>query len=185
MLPIQVLLNNMLYDISQIGIPSDRVDPEFTKVPRKWNIGNIRRFMIFLGPTSSIFDYATFLLMLFFFGAIAWLASGAADAAKSHLEAVFHTGWFVESIITQTLIVHVIRTTKIPFIQSRASAVMFFFTFLVMAIGAYLPYSPVAAPLGLTPLPAIYWAWIVGFMILYCTLTHFVKTWFFRAFGVD
>ena len=152
MLPIQVLLNNMLYDISQIGIPSDTVDPEFTKCPRKWNIGNIRRFMMFIGPMSSIFDYATFLLMLFFFGAIAWyLASGASEAAKSHFEALFHTGWFVESILTQTLIVHVIRTRKIPFIQSRASPVMFFFTFLVMAIGAYLPYSPVAHALGSRP----------------------------------
>jgi len=185
MLPIQVLLNNMLYDISQIGIPSDRVDPEFAMVPRKWNIGNIRRFMIFVGPMSSIFDYTTFLLMLFFFGAIGYLAPGASDAAKSHYEALFHTGWFVESILTQTLIVHVIRTRRMPFIQSRASPVMFFFTFLVMAIGAYLPYSPVAAALGLVPLPAIYWAWIAGFLILYCTLTHFVKSWFFRRFGVD
>ena len=185
MLPIQVLLNNMLYDVSQIGIPSDTVDPEFTKVPRKWNIGNIRRFMVFLGPMSSIFDYATFLLMLFFFGAIGWLAPGATGAAKAHFEALFHTGWFVESILTQTLIVHVIRTRKIPFIQSRASPVMFFFTLLVMAIGAYLPYSPVAGALGLVALPAIYWAWIFGFLVLYCTLTHFVKTWFFRKFGVD
>ena len=104
---------------------------------------------------------------------------------KSHLEALFHTGWFVESILTQTLIVHVIRTRKIPFIQSRASPVMFFFTFLVMGIGAYLPYSPVAGALGLVPLPGIYWAWIAGFLVMYCALTHFVKTWFFHKFGVD
>jgi Mg2+-importing ATPase len=185
MAPIQVLTNNMLYDISQIGIPSDRVDPEFTTVPRKWNIGNIRRFMYFIGPMSSIFDYATFFLMLYFFGCIAFTSHSTSPELKAHYEALFHTGWFVESILTQTLIVHVIRTRKIPFIQSRASPVMFFFTFLVMAMGAALPYSPLAGILGLVPLPAIYWAWIAGFLVLYCGLTHVVKTWFFRKFGVD
>ena len=185
MLPIQVLANNMLYDISQIGIPSDSVDPEFTKKPRKWNIGNIRRFMIFIGPMSSIFDYATFLLMLYFFGAIAFTAAGTSELMKQHYEALFHTGWFVESILTQTLIVHVIRTRKIPFIQSRASPVMLFFTLLVMGIGIYLPYSPLAGPLGFVPLPAIFWAWIAGFLLVYSVITHFVKTWFFRKYGVD
>jgi len=195
MLPIQVLMNNMLYDISQIGIPSDRVDPEFSTTPRKWNIGNIRRFMTFIGPMSSIFDYATFLLMLFFFGCVnlgaaapAWLAAqfaGAAAPDQTYAAALFHTGWFVESILTQTLIVHIIRTRKIPFIQSRASPVMLFFTLLVMALGAALPYLPFAGYFGFVPLPAIYWAWIGGFLAMYCVLTHLVKTWFFRRYGVD
>ena len=185
MLPIQVLTNNMLYDISQVGIPSDRVDPEFTTVPRKWNIGNIRRFMYFIGPMSSIFDYATFLLMLYFFGCITFTSPSTSPEMKAHYEALFHTGWFVESILTQTLIVHVIRTRKIPFIQSRASPVMLFFTLLVMAMGVALPYSPIAGFLGFVPLPAIYWVWIAGFLVLYCGLTHVVKTWFFRKFGVD
>jgi P-type Mg2+ transporter len=185
MLPIQVLTNNMLYDVSQIGIPSDRVDPEFTTVPRKWNIANIRRFMTFIGPMSSIFDYATFFLMLFFFGCIAFSAPGTSAADKSYYEALFHTGWFVESILTQTLIVHVIRTRRIPFIQSRASPVMFFFTVLIMALAVYLPYSPLAAPLGFVPLPPIYWLWIAGFLVAYCAITHLVKTWFFRKFGID
>jgi P-type Mg2+ transporter len=185
MLPIQVLTNNMLYDVSQIGIPSDRVDPEFTMKPRKWNIGNIRRFMYFVGPMSSIFDYATFFLMLFFFGCIAFNSPSTSAESKVYLEKLFHTGWFVESILTQTLIVHVIRTRRIPFIQSRASPVMLFFTLLVMAIGVALPYSPLADFLGFVPLPAVYWAWIAGFLVLYCTLTHFVKSWFFRKFGVD
>ncbi|MGA2976880.1 MAG: magnesium-translocating P-type ATPase [Spirochaetia bacterium] len=186
MLPIQVLTNNMLYDVSQIGIPSDRVDPDFTTVPRKWNIGNIQRFMIFIGPMSSIFDYATFFLMLYFFGCIAFTSPSTAADMKTHYEALFHTGWFVESILTQTLIVHVIRTRKIPFIQSRASPVMLFFTLLVMAIGVALPYiPPLANLLGFVPLPAIYWAWIAGFLVIYCALTHFVKTWFFKRFGVD
>ncbi|HEY9593951.1 MAG TPA: magnesium-translocating P-type ATPase, partial [Spirochaetia bacterium] len=181
MLPIQVLTNNLLYDVSQIGIPSDRVDPEFTRSPRKWNIDNIRRFMMFIGPMSSIFDYATFALMWWFFGCAAWLTGGP----QAYIEKLFHTGWFVESILTQTLIVHVIRTRKIPFIQSRASPVMYFFTLLVMAIGVFLPYSPLAPYLGFVPLPAIFWAWIAAFLVAYCVLTHLVKTWFFRKFGVD
>ncbi len=185
MLPIQVLTNNLLYDVSQIGIPSDRVDPEFTTQPRKWNIGNIRRFMYFIGPISSIFDYATFLLMLYFFGCIAFVSPSTSPDMKAHYEALFHTGWFVESILTQILIVHVIRTRKIPFIQSRASPLMLFFTVLVMAIGVALPYTPLAHFLGFVPLPAIYWAWIAGFLVIYSTLTHVMKSWFFKRFGVD
>jgi Mg2+-importing ATPase len=185
MAPIQVLTNNLLYDVSQIGIPADTVDAEFVSVPRKWNIGNIRRFMTVIGPMSSIFDYATFFLMLYFFQCIRFLSPGAGPDAKAYSEALFHTGWFVESILTQTLIVHVIRTRKIPFIQSRASPVLLFFTLLVMGIAVYLPYSPLAGILGLVPLPGIYWAWIGGFLVLYCLLTHLAKTWFFRKFGVD
>jgi Mg2+-importing ATPase len=185
MTPIQVLTNNLLYDVSQIGIPADRVDAEFTAVPRKWNIGNIRRFMMYIGPMSSIFDYATFFLMLYFFHCIRFLSPGAGAETKAYSEALFHTGWFVESILTQTLIVHVIRTRKIPFIQSRASPVMLFFTLLVMGVGAYLPYSPLAGPLGFVPLPAIFWAWIAGFLVLYSVITHVVKAWFFHKYGVD
>jgi len=185
MLPIQVLANNLLYDVSQIGIPADHVDPEFTTVPRKWNIANIRRFMVFIGPMSSIFDYATFLLMLFFFGCIRFTAPGTSPDMKAYYEALFHTGWFVESILTQTLIVHVIRTRKIPFIQSRASPVMYFFTLLIMGIAVFLPYSPLAATLGFVPLPGVYWLWIAAFLLLYCTLTHIVKSWFFKKYGVD
>jgi Mg2+-importing ATPase len=134
---------------------------------------------------SSFFDYATFFLMLYFFQCIRFLSPGAGPDAKAYSEALFHTGWFVESILTQTLIVHVIRTRKIPFIQSRASPVLLFFTLLVMGIAVYLPYSPLAGILGLVPLPGIYWAWIGGFLVLYCLLTHLAKTWFFRKFGVD
>jgi Mg2+-importing ATPase len=185
MLPIQVLINNLLYDISQIGIPSDRVDAEFTSVPRKWNIGNIRRFMIFIGPISSIFDYATFLLMLFFFGCISFSNPATSADMKAYYEALFHTGWFVESLFTQTLIVHIIRTRKIPFFQSMASPVLIFFTILIISIAAFLPYSPFASVLGFVPLPALFWVWLAGFLVLYCILTHLVKTWFFRKFGVD
>jgi Mg2+-importing ATPase len=185
MLPLQVLVNNLLYDISQIGIPADHVDPEFTSKPRKWNIANIRRFMFFVGPLSSVFDYATFFLMLYFFHCIRFSLPGAGPALKAHYEALFHTGWFVESVLTQTLIVHVIRTRKVPFLQSRASPLLTFFTLLIMGAAAYLPYSPLAGILGFVPLPAVYWAWIAGFLLLYCVLTHFVKSRFFRRYGVD
>jgi Mg2+-importing ATPase len=104
---------------------------------------------------------------------------------KSHYEALFHTGWFVESILTQTLIVHIIRTTKIPFLQSMASPFLLLTTGVVMAIGVALPYSPVGHYLGLVPLPAIYWVWIVGFLLCYMALTHMVKTWFIRKFGIN
>jgi Mg2+-importing ATPase len=184
MLPIQVLINNLLYDVSQIGIPADRVDAEFTEVPRKWNLGNIRRFMMFIGPMSSIFDYATYFLMLFFFGCIAFSAAGTSPDMKAYYESLFHTGWFVESIFTQTLIVHVIRTRKIPFFQSMASPVLIFFTLMILGIAAYLPYSPLAGVLGFVPLPPVYWAWLAGFIVLYCVLTHNVKAWFFRKYGI-
>jgi Mg2+-importing ATPase len=198
MAPIHILFNNLLYDTSQTAIPTDNVDEEYLKTPRKWNIANIRRFMICVGPTSSIFDYATFFLMYYFFGC--WDLGLAAPAELAHrfanadianpdttyAAALFQTGWFVESILTQTLIVHIIRTGKIPFIQSRPSGFMFFMTITIMAIGASVPYIPAVANFfGFVPLPAIYWVWITGFLLSYSVLTHFVKVWFFKRFGMD
>jgi Mg2+-importing ATPase len=185
MAPIQILLNNLLYDISQVGIPTDRVDPEFTEAPRQWNIGNIKKFMVFIGPISSIFDYATYFLMLFFFKCYQYVRPDILPDMKVYYEKLFHTGWFVESILTQTMIVHIIRTRKIPFLQSAASPGLLFTTLLVMVIGAFLPYSPLAEALGFVPLPAVYWLWIVVFLLLYAVLTHNVKVWFFNKFGVD
>jgi Mg2+-importing ATPase len=184
MRPVQILLNNLLYDFSQTGIPTDNVDKELIEKPLKWKIDNIKRFMIFIGPISSIFDYATFGLMWFFFN-VKDFNHTASLFQRNHLESLFQTGWFVESLITQTLIVHIIRTQKIPFIQSRASLPMILTTVLIMAIGAWLPYSPFAASLGLIALPYTYWLGITAFMILYGVLTHFVKTWFFKHFGAD
>lgn len=183
MLPTQVLVNNLLYDCSQLGIPLDHVDQEFIDKPRRWNIKSIKNFMIFLGPVSSIFDYATFYLMLYGFGCIAW--AGASAAGKDHIEKLFHTAWFVESIVTQTLIVHVIRTRRIPFLQSRASKTMLVSTGVIIAAGIWLPYSPFSRFLELTPLPAVFFAWLTLFALCYCTLAHLVKTWFFRRFGMD
>ena len=183
MQPIQILTNNLLYDFSQTGIPTDSVDEELITRPLKWNIGNIKRFMVFIGPVSSIFDYATFALMWFFFRCSAFVDPATGPVQKDVLARLFQTGWFVESLLTQTLIVHIIRTRRIPFFGSRASLPMTLTTLVIMAIGAWLPYSPFASALGMVPLPPVYWAWISAFLLTYATLTHFVKTWFFNRYG--
>jgi Mg2+-importing ATPase len=170
MLPIQVLTNNLLYDFSQTTIPTDEVDREWLVRPRKWAIGELRRFIIFIGPISSIFDYTTYFLMLYVFNC--W-----------NNPDLFHTGWFVESLFTQTLIIHVIRTNKIPFIQSRASKPLILTSLLIVALGAFLPFSPLASTLGFVPLPPLYWLFLFAMLITYVALTQLVKTWFIRRFG--
>jgi len=172
MLPIQVLTNNLLYDFSQTTIPTDHIDDEYLLKPRQWDIGHIARFMIFLGPISSIFDYVTYAVMYYGFGA-------NTEATSS----LFQTGWFVESILTQTLIIHIIRTNKIPFIESRASLALIFTSILICAIGIWLPESPFAHGLGFTHLPGVFWP-IVGVIIFcYLILAHLMKNWFIRRFG--
>ena len=170
MLPIQVLTNNLLYDFSQTSIPTDEIDPEWLARPRKWAIGELRRFILYIGPISSIFDYLTFFIMLYIFNT--WANP-----------ALFHTVWFVESLFTQTLIIHVIRTNKIPFIQSRASWPLIMTSLLIVAVGAWLTISPLAGALGLVPLPPLYWLLLLGMLIAYVLLTQVVKTWFVRRFG--
>ena len=170
MLPIQVLTNNLLYDFSQTTIPTDDVDPEWLAKPRKWAIGDIQRFILFIGPISSIFDYLTFFIMLYIFNA--WTNP-----------ALFHTGWFVESLFTQTLIIHVIRTNKIPFIESRASWPLIVSSLIIVAFGAWLTVSPLADTLGFVPLPSKYWLLLAVMLVCYVILTQVVKTWFIRRFG--
>jgi Mg2+-importing ATPase len=170
MLPIQVLTNNLLYDFSQTTIPTDEVDAEWLTRPRKWAIGELRRFILFIGPISSIFDYATFFIMIYVFRC--WTNAS-----------LFHTGWFVESLFTQTLIIHVIRTKKIPFLQSRASRPLLLTSLLIVAIGAYLPYSPLAGILGFVPLPPLYWLLLFAMLVVYVLLTQMIKTWFYQKFG--
>jgi Mg2+-importing ATPase len=170
MLPIQVLVNNLLYDFSQTTIPTDEVDHEWLVKPRKWGIGGLQRFILFIGPISSIFDYLTYALMLFVFKA-------------GNNPALFRTGWFVESLFTQTLIIHVIRTNKVPFIQSRASTPLILTSLVIVSIGAFLPFSPLASTLGFVPLPAAYWGYLAAMLLCYVTLTQLVKTWFIRKFG--
>jgi Mg2+-importing ATPase len=185
MKPIQILVNNLLYDFSQTGIPTDNVDAELVEKPLKWNISNIKRFMMFIGPISSIFDYATFGLMWFVFKSSDFLNPLLNSGEQTYRQSLFQTGWFVESLLTQTLIVHIIRTRKIPFFGSIASLPMMLTTLFIMGIGVWLPYSPLASSLGFVPLPAIYWLWITGFLILYGIITHFIKIWFFKKYGVN
>ncbi|MHB2025336.1 MAG: magnesium-translocating P-type ATPase [Elusimicrobiota bacterium] len=185
MTPIQILVNNLLYDFSQIGIPLDRVDDEYLVKPRRWNIDNIKRFMIWIGPMSSVFDYTTFGLMWYFYHCGVYAQAGVLPAVKAHAERLFQTGWFVESILTQTLIVHIIRTNRIPFIQSAASLSLILTTLAVMAIGAYLPYSPVAGYLGMVRLSGSYWLWILATLLCYSALTHAMKTYFIGRYGTD
>jgi Mg2+-importing ATPase len=170
MLPIQVLTNNLLYDFSQTTIPTDQVDADWLNKPRKWEIGKILRFILFIGPISSIFDYLTFFLMLYVFNC--W-----------HNPALFHTGWFVESLFTQTLIIHVIRTNKIPFIQSWASWPLILTSLIIVAAGAWLTVSPLANTLGFVPLPPLFWLYLALMLLGYAILTQVVKTWFIRRFG--
>ena len=169
MAPIQVLTNNLLYDFSQVPIPVDAVDAEQVARPRPWNITEIRRFILFIGPISSIFDYTTFLVMLWVFNC--WDPSHAP---------LFQTGWFVESLMTQTLIIHVIRTNKIPFLQSRASLPLTLTTLFIMAFGMWLPYSPLSSALGLTKLPRMYWPILLLTLLSYMGLTQLIKAWLLR-----
>ena len=171
MAPIQVLTNNLLYDFSQTTIPTDNVDDDYVTQPRRWDIDNIFKFMIFIGPISSIFDYITYGMMLFVFEC--WTNPP-----------LFQTGWFVESLLTQTLIIHIIRTTRIPFIESRASSALITTTIIICAIGITLPFTSAGAALGFTPLPPLYWPLVATLLLAYALLTHLVKVWFVRRWGM-
>ena len=167
MLPSQILLNNLLYDSSQLAIPTDEVDPELVAQPTRWDIGFIRRFMIFFGPVSSLFDFATFGIMLWVFHAGALL---------------FHTGWFVESLATQTLVIFVIRTRRIPFFHSRPSVPILLAAFAVVTAGAVLPYTPLGHLLGFRPLPGPFFLALIAIIICYLMLIELGKYVFFRIY---
>src|SRR5271169_5759035 len=172
MLPIQLLIQNLLYDVSQVSIPWDDVDQDYLKQPRKWDAAGIARFMVFIGPISSIFDVVTFLVMWHVF-----------SANTIEHQSLFQSGWFVVGLLTQTLIVHMIRTQHIPFIQSRAAAPVILLTASIMAFGIYLPYSSVGAHLGMVPLPLSYFSWLAGILLSYCLLTQLVKRIYIHRFG--
>jgi Mg2+-importing ATPase len=172
MLPIQLLTINLLYDFSQASIPWDNMDAEYLKVPRKWRADDIGRFMLFVGPTSSIFDIATFAVMWYVFKA----------NSPAH-QTLFQSGWFIESLLTQTLIVHMIRTAKVPFLQSRAAWPVLSLTAAIMCVGLILPFAPFGAKIGLVPLPASYFAWLFVILLSYSALTQIVKVWFIRRFA--
>ncbi|MBP1130978.1 Mg2+-importing ATPase [Serratia sp. PL17] len=172
MLAIHLLIQNLMYDISQLSLPWDKMDKEFLRKPRKWDAKNIGRFMLWIGPTSSIFDITTYALMWFVF---------AANSVEH--QALFQSGWFIEGLLSQTLVVHMLRTQKIPFIQSTAALPVLLTTILVMALGIYLPFSPLGALVGLQPLPWEYFPWLAGTLISYCVVAQMMKRFYIRRFG--
>ena len=197
MVALQMLVQNLLYDISQVGIPFDSVDKEYLVRPRKWEVGNIGRFMIFIGPISSIFDITTFLILwnVFHFNTL-------------DKQGLFQAGWFIEGLLSQTLIIHMIRTSRIPFLQSTASMPLVLLTIAVMAVGIWIPFSPLAGSLQMRPAPMVddyavtgalgwaarahlldalelprsYFLWLTGTLLSYCALTQVVKMWYIRRF---
>ena len=172
MLPLQLLVQNLLYDISQIAIPFDNVDEELVRKPLKWNPADIGRFMVFFGPISSIFDLSCFALMWYVF-----------DARTPADQSLFQSGWFVVGLLTQTLIVHMIRTPKVPFLQSIAAPPLLLMTGLIMAIGVALPMSPLAGYFKLQALPAGYWPFLVAILFGYAVLTTALKRFYIRRYG--
>ncbi|MEV7560178.1 magnesium-translocating P-type ATPase [Streptomyces sp. NPDC089795] len=172
MLAIMLLVQNLIYDIAQLATPWDRMDEEYLRRPRNWDAKGIGRFMVTIGPISSIFDIAMFVIM--------WHVFAANSEASQSL---FQSGWFVEGLLSQTLIVHMIRTRKIPFVRSRASWPVMATTVLAVLTGLWLPFSPLAPSLGFVALPASYFPWLIGVLLAYCTLTQLVKTWYIRRFG--
>ncbi|EHM45866.1 MAG: magnesium-translocating P-type ATPase [Yokenella regensburgei] len=172
MLAIHLLIQNLMYDISQLSLPWDKMDKEFLRKPRKWDAKNIGRFMLWIGPTSSIFDITTFALMWYVF---------AANSAE--MQSLFQSGWFIEGLLSQTLVVHMLRTQKIPFIQSRATLPVLLTTFCIMAIGIYIPFSPLGTMVGLVPLPLSYFPWLVGTLLCYCLVAQGMKRFYIKRFG--
>lgn len=172
MLSIHLLIQNLLYDISQTAIPFDKMDKEFLLKPRRWDSSDIARFMIFIGPISSIFDIATYLLMWYVFG-----------CQSTEMQTLFQSGWFIEGLLSQTLIVHMIRTRRIPFIQSNAAWPLMLMTFAIMAIGIAIPFTSFGSYIGLMPLPLSYFPWLIAILLSYCVLTQGVKMWYIKRFG--
>ena len=172
MLPMHLLVQNLLYDISQIAIPFDHVDEELLKKPQRWQPGDIGRFMVFFGPISSIFDLLTYAMMWFIF-----------SANTVEEQTLFQSGWFIVGLLTQTLIVHMIRTPKIPFIQSRASTPLMVMSGLIMAIGIFLPMGPLAHYFKLQALPPLYFMFLPMILLAYMGLTQAMKGLYTRRFG--
>jgi P-type Mg2+ transporter len=165
MLPVQILLNNFIYDVSQLTIPTDNVDNDWVVKSKRWNIKFIKRFMLFIGPISSIFDFSTF--FVFYYG------------FKAH-ESVFQTAWFLESLMTQVLVIHFIRTKKIPFLQSRPSLPLFLSTLSAVAIGWIIPFTPVGKFFGLVPLSPFMLLVIVGIVVVYLGIVEIGKRIFYK-----
>ena len=172
MLAIHLLIQNLMYDLSQLALPWDKMDREFLRKPRKWDARNIKRFMLWIGPTSSIFDITTFALMWYVFA-----------ANTSEMQSLFQSGWFIEGLLSQTLVVHMLRTQKIPFVQSRAALPVLFTTACVMVGGILLPFSPLGVLVGLVPLPWSYFPWLVATLLGYCVVAQGMKMLYIKRFG--
>jgi P-type Mg2+ transporter len=200
MLPTQILTQNLLYDFSQTTIPFDDMDPEYLAKPRRWEIGNIGRFMLFIGPISSIFDYTTFALMWWVYKvgeAQKLIPAGAqlenialkdmtpVQLAAQHAQHLFQSAWFIEGLLTQTFIVHMIRTSKIPFIQSRATLPLMISTAVIMALAIIIPYTALGTQLGMIGLPLSFFPWLFATLLTYAILTQIVKSWFVKKYGFD
>ena len=185
MLPLQILFLNLIYDVSCISLPWDKMDKEYLHEPKKWEASSIGKFMVYFGPTSSIFDITTYLLMYFIIcPAVVGGDFHTLDTQqKIVFIALFHAGWFVESLWSQTLVLHALRTPKIPFIQSNATFAMFTITTLGIVVGSILPFTGFGAELGLMPLPGTYWTWLVVTILAYLTLVTMVKKFYIKKFG--
>lgn len=184
MQPIQILFLNMIYDISCIAIPWDNMDEDYLKVPRKWDASSIGRFMLFFGPTSSIFDILTFIVMFFVICPAFTGETFGANGVKSGLfVSLFNAGWFVESLWSQTLIIHMIRTPKVPFIQSRASLPVLLSTFAAIAVGSMVPYTSFGKSLFMSAMPASYFPWLFFILLGYMVFTTLIKTIYKKKYG--
>lgn len=186
MMPIQILVLNFLYSISQIAIPWDHMDEEYLKEPRQWDASTISKFMLWIGPTSSVFDIVTFIMLWILFGAGQYQAgatAGSVIASNNDILALFHSGWFIESLASQTLIIHLIRTAKVPFLQSNASRPVVISTTIIMAIGFYIPFTSFGTYLKMAPLPLAYFGWLVLIIIGYMALTQLQKSIYIKHNG--
>lgn len=185
MLPMQLLFLNLLYDISCMSMPWDNVDEEYLKAPKKWESSSIQRFMIWFGPTSSIFDILSFAVL--FLIILPQFLGGNYSSLNSETQelfiALFHSGWFVVSLWTQTLVLYTLRTKKLPFIESRPSTVMTFFTLLGIVIGTIVPYTQLGTALDLTALPGTFWLLLLGIVIAYLILVTIVKYYYVKRYG--
>lgn len=185
MLPLQILFLNLIYDVSCISLPWDQMDKEYLTEPKKWKASSIGKFMVYFGPTSSIFDITTYLLMYFVIcPAVVGGNFHSLDAKQQVVFiALFHAGWFVESLWTQTLVLHALRTPKIPFLQSNATFAMFIITTLGIVVGSILPFTGFGAELGLLALPGTYWIWLIVTVLAYLALVTMVKKVYIKKFG--
>jgi Mg2+-importing ATPase len=168
MLPVQILLNNLLYSFAQLALPSDNVDQTYIQKPQRLRTAFVRNFMIAFGPVSSIFDFATFFVMIYVFKAGAPL---------------FQTAWFVESLFTQSLVIFVIRTRTVPFFRSRANKLLVINVFVILFLALVLPFTPLAKVFGFVPLPTTFLLILIGFVVVYLGLVEMMKIWFYRRFA--